>query len=234
MSATTLVSPELEQAIEPRNDAGHLPPHDVIGGAQSAMPVSLNAEIQKLDEGQLKSAILIAWKKHEALAKAELAPLLYWLREKLRAQGARNDLVRDKDRGWEVWVTEHLDISRRTADRWCAWYAEKEGLTPPDTCPEVDTEIVDTEIWEDIIDQHKGQQQIAFNCWVGKSVHAQFTKALTTIQKKFGLKDNKKALVRGVIYAANIIGTKGRGSAKAGGVSIRKSRPKTNRHRAQV
>src|SRR6266478_4409136 len=188
-----------------------------------------DTEIQELSEQELKAAIISAWKKHEELAKAELAPLLYWLRERLRAQGARNDLVHDKDRGWEVWVTEHLDISRRTADRWCAWYAEKEGLTPPDTCPEVDTEI-----WEDILDQHKGQQQIAFNCWVSTSVHAQFTKALTKIQKKFGLNDKKKALVRGVIYAANFIGTKGRGSAKAGGVSIRKSRPTANRHRAQV
>src|SRR5947209_2781707 len=72
-----------------------------------------HADPAKLTEQELKAAIISAWKKHEALAKAELAPLLYWLRERLRAQGARNDLVHDKDRGWEVWVTEHLDISRR-------------------------------------------------------------------------------------------------------------------------
>lgn len=216
MSATNPLTPEPDGIPGQRKDAGQLLPHNGNGGPQRTLPVSLDTEIQKLDEDQLKSAILFAWKKHDELVKAEFAPLLYWLREKLRAPGARNDLVRDKDRGWEVWVTEHLDISRRTADRWCAWYAEKEGLTPPDTCPEVDTEIVDTEIWEDIIDQHKGQQQIAFNCWVGKSVHAQFQKALSRIQNKLGLKDKKEALVRGVIYAAANIdkGAKDRGSAK--------------------
>src|SRR5215831_20783687 len=83
---------------------------------------ALDTELQNLTEHQLKRAIESAWKKHEQLAKADMAPLLYWLREKLRAQGARNDLTNDKDRGWEVWVTERLEISRRTADRWRAWY----------------------------------------------------------------------------------------------------------------
>ena len=84
--------------------------------------------MSKLTEQELKAAIIAAWKKHEELAKADLAPLLYWLRERLRAQGARNDLTNDKDRGWEVWVTERLEISRRTADRWADDWGIAHGL----------------------------------------------------------------------------------------------------------
>jgi len=175
----------------------------VLGAQQSASGTASDSELQKLSEQELKAAIIAAWKKHEALARADLAPLLYWLRERLRAQGARNDLTHDKDRGWEVWVTEHLDISRRTADRWCAWYAEQAGLKQeslPVTCLEVDAGP-----WEDIFDQHKGKQQIAFNCWVKTSIHAQYQKAITQIQAKFGLKDKKEAVIQGVIYAAKSI-----------------------------
>lgn len=161
-------------------------------------------ETQNLSVDELKAAIKSAWKKHEELAKQELAEPLYWLREKLRAQGARND-ISDRDRGFGLWVEEHLDISRRTADRWCEWYAIQAGLKPLDTCPKVDPS--DVEVWDDILEQHKGHQQIAFNYWVKTATHSQFQKALTRIQNKFGLKDKKEALVRGVIYAATVITT---------------------------
>ena len=138
--------------------------------------------LSKRSEQELKAAIISAWKKHEELAKQDLAPLLYWLREKLRAQGARNDLVHDKDRGWEVWVTEHLDISRRTADRWCAWYAEKEGLVLGDS---TSGHVTGSDApYEEILAQHRGKQQISFNYWVNTAVHAQYQKALTKIQNK--------------------------------------------------
>jgi len=52
---------------------------------QSAKPD--HGELSKLTEPELKAAIIAAWKKHEELAKQELAPMLYWLRDKLRAQG---------------------------------------------------------------------------------------------------------------------------------------------------
>jgi hypothetical protein len=175
---------------------------------QSANPD--HGELSKLTEQELKSTIVAAWKKHEELAKAELAPLLYWLRERLRAQGARNDLGHDKDRGWEVWVTEHLDISRRTADRWCAWYADQAGLT---TDGSTSGQVTGSdEPYEEILDQHRGKQQIAFNCWVPKAIHAQYQKALTTVQKKFGLKNTKEAVVQGVIYAAATIDKRAAGS----------------------
>src|SRR5258708_1490777 len=81
MTPETLAAPELEEAVEESKDAEHLLPNNGNGGPQRRLPACPDAEIQKLDEDQLKSAILFAWKKHEELAKAELAPLLYWLRE---------------------------------------------------------------------------------------------------------------------------------------------------------
>lgn len=206
------------------------PPKSVrTNGAEGAKIGQLKADQAdpaKLSEQELKSAIIATWKKHEELAKRDLAPMLYWLREKLRAQGARNDLTQDKDRGFGFWVEEHLDFSRRTADRWCEWYAVEAGLKP--TSGQV-SKSEDDSLYEDILDTHKGKQQIAFNCWVPTALHAQYQKALTRIQNKFGLKDKKEALVRGVIYAATVIdkGAAGRGSAKVvGDVSLRKPRPK--------
>jgi hypothetical protein len=113
MSATTLVGPELEE-VEPSQDAEHL-------------PVSSDSELQKLNEQELKAAIKSAWKKHERLAKKDMAPLLFWLRLKLRAQGSRND-IQDKDRGFGAWVEDNLDITRRTVDRWADKYGLDNGL----------------------------------------------------------------------------------------------------------
>lgn len=201
-----------------------------IGDSETELSSLPDSELQKLNEQELKAAIIAAWKKHEALAKAELAPLLYWLRERLRAQGARNDIT-DKDRGWGLWVEDNLDISRRTADRWCEWYAVEAGLKEGSTSGHLSKS--DEELYEDILDEHKNEHQIAFNYWVKAGVHAQFEKALSKIQSKFGLKDKKEALVRGVIYAASVVdkGAAGRGSPKVvGNVSLRKHRAKASRH----
>src|SRR5664279_5250920 len=145
-------------------------------GAKIGLLKSDHADPAKLNEQELKAAIIAAWKKHEELAKQDLAPLLYWLRERFRAQGARNDLVHDKDRGWEVWVTEHLDISRRTADRWCAWYAKDAGLVPAEPTSGQVAGSDEDEFFEDILNQHKGKQQIAFNYWIDTATHAQYKK----------------------------------------------------------
>jgi hypothetical protein len=195
---------------------------------QSAKPD--HGELSKLTEPELKAAIIAAWKKHEELAKQELAPMLYWLRDKLRAQGARNDLTQDKDRGFAFWVEEHLDISRRTADRWCDWYAVKVGYRQDATSGHLSKS--DLEMYEDILDTHKGKLQIAFNVWVPKAVHAQYSTALTTLQKKFACKDKKEALVRGVIYAASVINrgrdhSNGRGHSRLVGKTTSSQRPRT-------
>lgn len=171
-------------------------------------------EIQKLNERELKAAIKSVWKKHEELAKQDLAPLLYYLREQLRAQGARNDLA-NADRGFAAWVEENLDISRRTADRWCDWFAVETGLKS-ETSRQL-SKSEDDDFYDQILDEHKGQEQIAFNCWVPKTVHGQFTKALATLQKRFNLKNKKEAMVQGVIYAATAFnrGAKGKVSLVA-------------------
>jgi hypothetical protein len=186
----------------------------------------MDTSVQNLSEQELKSAIVSAWKKHEELAKQGLAEMLYWLRDKLRAQGARNDLTQDKDRGFAFWVEEQLDISRRTADRWCEWYAVEAGIKPLDTCPKVDK--ADLAVWEDVLDTHKGKQQIAMNFWVKTALHKEYQQALTKIQNKLGLKDKKEALVRGVIYAASVInkGAMGRPDARVvGKLSVSQGRP---------
>lgn len=195
---------------------------------------TVDTEIQNLTEQELKAAIMSAWKKHEELAKQDLAPLLYWLRDKLRAQGARNDLTQDKDRGFAFWVEEHLDISRRTADRWCDWYAVKMGYKQDSTSGHLSKSELD--VWEDVLDTHKGKQQIALNFWVPRAMHAQYSKALTTLQEKFRVKDKKEALVRGVIYAAAVIdkGAAGRGSAKALGHVSRSGRNLNGKSRSNA
>jgi hypothetical protein len=189
MTPLTLVAPELEAEIEHPKDAEQL-------------PASSDSELQKYNEEELKAALKSEWKKHERLAKKDMGPLLYWLREKLRAQGSRND-IHDKDRGFGAWVEETLDISRRTADRWADWYAIEKGLKQS-TSGQL-TRSEDKEFFAGILDEHKGDLQIAFNCWVKTAVHAQFTKALATLQKQFGLKNKKEAMVQGVIYAAKNI-----------------------------
>src|ERR1700734_1140488 len=107
MSASTLVGPEAE---EPRTDSEHPFFQNGNGTSHSTPPVSSDSELQKLGQAELKAAIQSAWKKLERIGKREMGPLLYWLREKLRAQGSRNDL-RDRDKGFGAWVQETLQIS---------------------------------------------------------------------------------------------------------------------------
>jgi hypothetical protein len=180
-------------------------------------------QFQNLSEQELKSEIIAAWKKHEELTMRDLAPLLYWLREKLGAQGARNDLTTsDKHRGWELWVTTHLDISRQTADRWCHWYAKEAGLVPAQL--PLAPSGSDDDFYEDIVDKHKGRQKITLSYYAPKTVHTQYQQALTKIQEQFGLRDKNEAVVRGVIYAASVI-NKGAGVSKVvGDVSVRNTR----------
>src|SRR5271169_4224836 len=69
------------------------PPQSVRpSGHESAVSESTapdDAELQKLNEEQLKAAIVSAWKKLERIGKKDMGAQFYWLREKLRAQGSR-------------------------------------------------------------------------------------------------------------------------------------------------
>jgi hypothetical protein len=53
-----------------------------------------------------------------------MAPLLYYLREKLKAQGKSGA-------GFGAWVEGNIDITRRTADRWANEWAIAQGLKRP-------------------------------------------------------------------------------------------------------
>jgi hypothetical protein len=178
--------------------------HANARGSAGAEPAKTDySELGKLGEHELKAAIKSEWKKHEESARADLAPLLYFLRERLRAQGARNDLA-NADRGFAAWVEENLDISRRTADRWCDWFALEAGLKEKPTSGHP-SKSDDEGFYDVIITDHKGEAQIAFNCWVKTTVHAQFTRALVRLQKQLNLKNKKEAMVQGVIYAAKVL-----------------------------
>jgi len=62
----------------------------------------------------------------------EIGPCLYWLRAKLKAQGARNDL-KSKREGFGPWVEANLHITRKTADKWADAWAVEAGLMKPKT-----------------------------------------------------------------------------------------------------
>jgi hypothetical protein len=83
-------------------------------------------KIEQLKIAELKSRLCQAAEK----SREAMAPLLYYLRQKIKAQGSRNDLLR-KAGGFGQWVEAHLDISRRTADRWANEWAVSKGLRKP-------------------------------------------------------------------------------------------------------
>lgn len=57
----------------------------------------------------------------------EIGQYLYWLRAKLKAQGARNDL-KSKREGFGPWVEANLHVTRKTADKWADDWAEENDL----------------------------------------------------------------------------------------------------------
>ncbi len=202
MSATTLVSPELEEAIKEHKDAEQLLPRNGNGHSQSMLPVRSDAELEMLDEVQLKAAIKSAWKKHERLAKKDMGPMLYWLRLRLRAQGSRND-IHDKDRGFGAWVEDNLDISRATADRWADHHALENGLKEP-TSPQMRKSCDNPRYYRDIMGKH-GK---ALTFWVSQPLYKQYEQAMKTIKHHFNTDDNGDAVVKGLCYAAKALATK--------------------------
>jgi len=74
----------------------------------------------------LKSHLLDMTADH----REQMGPCLYWLRVKLKAQGARNDL-RSKREGFGPWVEANLHITRKTADKWADDWAIEKGLLKP-------------------------------------------------------------------------------------------------------
>ena len=85
---------------------------------------------ENLSVAKLKSKLQNIWRKHEKLCRESMGECLYWLRKKMRAQGARND-KKAKPEGFGAWCEENLHITRRTADNWADDWAIAEGLKKP-------------------------------------------------------------------------------------------------------
>jgi hypothetical protein len=160
---------------------------------------------EMLTEQQLKSALKSTWKKYEKPAQLETAPLLYWLRIRLRAPGARND-ISDKDRGFGAWVDDNLGISRRTADRWADAYGEANGLIERETTSSQLTKGLDLNFYEQEIERHRTQVQVKYlHCWVSPEKHKQYQRALNSVREYFKVPNDKIAIFMGVQYAAKAI-----------------------------
>ena len=176
------------------------------GHSQSTLPLPSASELKKLDEEELKAAIKSAWKKHERIAKKDMGPLLYWLREKLRAQGSRNDL-RDQDKGFGAWVEENLDVTRRTADSWADAYAVANGLR--ERKPTYGNASISSEAHPDddfhAAELRKHGRMIQINYWVSQKDHKQYEQALKTIKTHFKIANDKEAVMKGVQYAGQAI-----------------------------
>lgn len=211
MTPETLVAPELEEAIEERNDAENLLPRNGNGSSQSTLPVFADSELKTLNEGELKAAIKSTWKKHERLAKKEMGPLLYWLREKLRAQGSRNEL-RDQDKGFGAWVQQTIEISRRTADRWADDYGLANGLIKRKLTSRQMSKGFEDHPENDFYarDLRKHGRQIQMNYWVPVGEFQRHEKAVNALKKHFKTTSTQDAIVKGVQYAAKTL-ARGRG-----------------------
>jgi hypothetical protein len=90
----------------------------------SELSMLYKSNFQKLSVAELKATLEKIWRKHEKLCREQMAPLLYHLRLKLKSQGKSGS-------GFGAWVEDHLDISRRTADRWADQWAISKDLMKP-------------------------------------------------------------------------------------------------------
>lgn len=88
-------------------------------------------KVEGLSVAELKAKLQNIWHKHEKLCRESMGEYLYWLRKKMRAQGARNDKKRDKPEGFGAWCEANLQITRRTADKWADVWAIAQGLKKP-------------------------------------------------------------------------------------------------------
>jgi hypothetical protein len=79
-------------------------------------------KIEQLKIAELKSRLCQAAKK----SQQTMAPMLYYLRQKIKSQGKAGQ-------GFGQWIEAHLDITRRTADRWADEWAIAQGLKTPAT-----------------------------------------------------------------------------------------------------
>jgi len=77
--------------------------------------------IAKMSEEQLQTEL----KKLAKMTKA-MGPMLFHLREKMKAQGRKGE-------GWGHWVKANLPITLRTADTWASDWGRANGKQVPET-----------------------------------------------------------------------------------------------------
>jgi hypothetical protein len=191
-------------------------PANGLERAKAAPAKPDDAEIRKLNEEELKAAIVSAWKKVERFGKKEMGGLLYWLREKLRSQGSRNDL-REKDKGFGAWVQKTIQISRRTADRWANEYGYEQGLIkrkPKPTSGQDDQMFEDAAFYEE--EQRKHGRMIQMNLWLNQADFKKYDSAIKILRRHFKTTSNQEAMWKGALYAAETLrGGRGTSVGKA-------------------
>ena len=158
------------------------------------------SKIEQLTITELKSRLLHAAKRSREL----MAPMLYHLREKLKAQGKSGA-------GFGAWVEKNLDITRRTADRWADEYGISAGLKKKRPRSATFGQMSkgsaendpDTKFYEQELERHA--HLIQFTKWVTKKDYAAYQRAVGIIQKHFQISSTREAVLKGVQYAAEAI-----------------------------
>jgi hypothetical protein len=96
---------------------------------------------KKLTVTQLQSELKKTWQRYSAV-KAEMSPLLYELRRKLRAQGKKGE-------GWAAWVEAgHIGISLKTANRWADEIAGEKGTSSRKSRGGLKARAAETPVWK--------------------------------------------------------------------------------------
>jgi hypothetical protein len=88
-------------------------------------PSTSNNEIANLSIEKLQQQLKKCWVRYEKSIKEEMAPRLYYLRDKLKKQGSRTG------EGFAQWVKANLGLSLSTVNRWADDYAVEQGLKEP-------------------------------------------------------------------------------------------------------
>jgi hypothetical protein len=226
MSATTLIAPQLEPEVEQLR-----PIRNGNATSRNAQAAPADSELKKLSEQELKAAIKSAWKTYERLAKKEMGQLLYWLREKLRAQGSRNDL-REQDKGFGAWVEETIEISRRTADRWADEYGLANGLMKRKRTSRQHDQKSFAHSEDGFLEakRRKHLRQIQLNYWIPLGQYQRHEESVKVLKKHFKTTSTQDAIVKGVEYAAQSLAS-GRGRTRRGSVA---SISRTSRHKQKA